>query len=346
MTENGSAGDSVFLRAWDDYENTTIKLTAAPQPGVGRTNFRGEHPRGAAAAGGRDRGDRAGPRLGGRRPRLRPGLRLHRPGRARDGRLLRDGVVPADRRPRAGAEEPGAGLPGPRGERAADRPHQLPRPSTRSPTATSPSTRSAAMVTEQIVLDDGRRRQLDHVHQQGLRRGLDPGQHRHVRPAAPPVVRRRQPRRHHPGRRHRARAGRPHRDRAAQAHHPAELLPLRLGAGRQPDRAGQPGRPAGARPRLAADRLVGGGAGEGPGLGAADHLHVPHARHAAGGGAASEPADRGPRARRGGVGDRARPGRGGRRRPRLRPEGASRSTGCRRAAARPTRWPTPTSCSA
>ena len=31
------------------------------------------------------------------------------------------------------------------------------------------------MVTEQIVLDDGGRRQLDHVHQQGLRRGLDAG---------------------------------------------------------------------------------------------------------------------------------------------------------------------------
>ena len=44
MTENGSAGDSVFLRAWDDYENTTIKLTAAPRPGVGRTNFRASSP--------------------------------------------------------------------------------------------------------------------------------------------------------------------------------------------------------------------------------------------------------------------------------------------------------------
>src|SRR4051795_8454504 len=44
MTENGSAGDSVCLRAWDDYENTTIKLTAAPQPGVGRTNFRASTP--------------------------------------------------------------------------------------------------------------------------------------------------------------------------------------------------------------------------------------------------------------------------------------------------------------
>ncbi len=44
MTENGRSGDSVFLRAWDDYENTTIKLTAASQPGVGRTNFRASTP--------------------------------------------------------------------------------------------------------------------------------------------------------------------------------------------------------------------------------------------------------------------------------------------------------------
>jgi catechol 2,3-dioxygenase len=44
LTENGSAGDSVFLRAWDDYENTTIKLTAARRPGVGRTNFRASTP--------------------------------------------------------------------------------------------------------------------------------------------------------------------------------------------------------------------------------------------------------------------------------------------------------------
>ena len=44
MTENGRSGDSVFLRAWDDYENTTIKLTAAPRPGVGRTNFRASTP--------------------------------------------------------------------------------------------------------------------------------------------------------------------------------------------------------------------------------------------------------------------------------------------------------------
>ncbi|WP_129668772.1 VOC family protein [Phytoactinopolyspora endophytica] len=44
LTENGSAGDSVFLRAFDDYENTTIKLTAHSTSGVGRTNLRAAGP--------------------------------------------------------------------------------------------------------------------------------------------------------------------------------------------------------------------------------------------------------------------------------------------------------------
>ena len=44
LTENGSAGDSVFLRAWDDYENITIKLTAHATSGVGRTNLRAADP--------------------------------------------------------------------------------------------------------------------------------------------------------------------------------------------------------------------------------------------------------------------------------------------------------------
>src|SRR5262245_15122831 len=44
MSENGSAGDSVFLRAWDDYENITIKLTGHTTTGVGRTNLRAAGP--------------------------------------------------------------------------------------------------------------------------------------------------------------------------------------------------------------------------------------------------------------------------------------------------------------
>jgi catechol 2,3-dioxygenase len=44
LTVTGSAGDSVFLHAWDDYEQTTIKLTAHATSGVGRTNLRAASP--------------------------------------------------------------------------------------------------------------------------------------------------------------------------------------------------------------------------------------------------------------------------------------------------------------
>ena len=35
MQECGRKGDSVYLRAWDDYERASLKLTAAKQPGMG-----------------------------------------------------------------------------------------------------------------------------------------------------------------------------------------------------------------------------------------------------------------------------------------------------------------------
>jgi catechol 2,3-dioxygenase len=44
LTQTGEAGDSVFLRAWDDYETTTIKLTGHATSGVGRTNLRAAGP--------------------------------------------------------------------------------------------------------------------------------------------------------------------------------------------------------------------------------------------------------------------------------------------------------------
>ena len=37
-------GDSVYLRGWDDYEHHTLKLTAAPQPGLGHLAFRAQSP--------------------------------------------------------------------------------------------------------------------------------------------------------------------------------------------------------------------------------------------------------------------------------------------------------------
>ena len=34
MSISDVAGDSVYLRAYDDYEHHTLKLTASPQPGM------------------------------------------------------------------------------------------------------------------------------------------------------------------------------------------------------------------------------------------------------------------------------------------------------------------------
>jgi catechol 2,3-dioxygenase len=44
LTQTSTAGDSVYLRAWDDYETTTIKLTGHSTSGVGRTNLRASSP--------------------------------------------------------------------------------------------------------------------------------------------------------------------------------------------------------------------------------------------------------------------------------------------------------------
>jgi catechol 2,3-dioxygenase len=40
LTENGSSGDSVYLRTWDDYEHHSLKLTASQTSGIRRTGLR------------------------------------------------------------------------------------------------------------------------------------------------------------------------------------------------------------------------------------------------------------------------------------------------------------------
>jgi catechol 2,3-dioxygenase len=44
LTENGSSGDSVYLRTWDDYEQHSLKLTGSPAAGIGRTGLRAASP--------------------------------------------------------------------------------------------------------------------------------------------------------------------------------------------------------------------------------------------------------------------------------------------------------------
>jgi catechol 2,3-dioxygenase len=44
MQESARAGDSVYLRGWDDYEHHTLKLTASKKPGIGHFAFRTASP--------------------------------------------------------------------------------------------------------------------------------------------------------------------------------------------------------------------------------------------------------------------------------------------------------------
>jgi catechol 2,3-dioxygenase len=44
MEVSGESGDSVYLRGFGDYERSTVKLTAAAQPGVGHLAYRTQSP--------------------------------------------------------------------------------------------------------------------------------------------------------------------------------------------------------------------------------------------------------------------------------------------------------------
>jgi catechol 2,3-dioxygenase len=44
MTLNGEQGDKVFLRTWDEYEHHTLTLTQSDQPGIRRTHLRAASP--------------------------------------------------------------------------------------------------------------------------------------------------------------------------------------------------------------------------------------------------------------------------------------------------------------
>jgi catechol 2,3-dioxygenase len=44
LTESGREGDSVYLRAWDDYEYHTLKLTASKTTGIAHASYRAASP--------------------------------------------------------------------------------------------------------------------------------------------------------------------------------------------------------------------------------------------------------------------------------------------------------------
>src|SRR5262245_47245840 len=44
MTESGRAGNSLYLRGWDDYERYSLKLTASKTSGMGHVAYRTRSP--------------------------------------------------------------------------------------------------------------------------------------------------------------------------------------------------------------------------------------------------------------------------------------------------------------
>ena len=287
LTESGREGDSAYLRAFDDYEFHTLKLTRAPDDRGRPCRLSDRVARGAGAPGGGDRGDGLRRRLGRRRPRARAGLPVPQPGRPCLRALLRHARVCAAGGRAAGAEEHRAAVSRARRLPAAARP--------REPAGARTWRRSrdfmvgalGSRVTEQIELDNGR---LGGCWFTVNNKSYDIGLHRGPRRRAgrlPPPDLRDRPARGRPARgRHLPRERRAHRDRAAQARDPGHVLPLCLGAGRQPRRGGERRGAADPAAGLEAGDLDRGGAQEGPGLGAArrSRASIPTARRRSTGG--------------------------------------------------------------
>jgi catechol 2,3-dioxygenase-like lactoylglutathione lyase family enzyme len=92
MTISGRKGDSVYLRGWDDYERTSLKLTASNTSGMEHMALRARSQQALAP---RRRAERFGvrDRLDRGRYRSRPGVPLPRPGRPYHRTVLRDRMV-------------------------------------------------------------------------------------------------------------------------------------------------------------------------------------------------------------------------------------------------------------
>ena len=277
-------GDSAYLRAWDDYEFHSLKLT--------RSRHHRRRPRRLPR--------RARPRRSARRVAADRGLGLQDP--SAGPRATSATAAPsASRTPSATSSRstttPSGTSPGPEAERAALKntasaftgaaPRRLDHVNLLAEDVTEfRRFMETCLGSPRHRADPARqrpaRRLLVHRQQQDLRPRLHRGAWRRPWAAAPRHLRHRPARGHPARRRHLPAERRPHRDRPAQARDPGHLLPLRLGAGGQPRRARQRRRAADPRPGLGARGLDRGRPEEGPGLGAQDHRELPHPRHPAG----------------------------------------------------------------
>ena len=253
LTENGTSGDSVYLRTWDDYEHHSLKLTASATSGIGRTGLRAASEEALKRRVAEIEQTWPGRRLAGRRPRHRPHLPVPRSrtvtsssctGRP-SGTGRRVQLKPALKN--QAQAYPGRGC----SVRRLDHVNFL--AARTEPNGRFVCSALGGRVTEQIMLDDGTiSAQWTHFAQKSYdlvytndwtgRHGrlhhiaFATDTREDVLRAADICLDRRGV----------------HRDRAAQARHPADVLPLRLRARREPDRAVQPVRKADLRAGLGA----------------------------------------------------------------------------------------------
>ena len=252
MEEEAREGQSVYLRGWGDYLRYSLKLTESRRRGLGHVALRAWSPEALERRVAAIEADRPRPRLDRRRRRARSGLPLRGPRRppSSSSTTRPSATSPPEHLKPSWRNQPqryvGRGACG-----QAARPRQRPR--RRRPR--EPRVLPGAPRLPAVRADRARRRhragRLDEPLDRRARADLRRRPLRRPRPPAPPRLLGRHargvPARRRPVRRQR----RPDRGRAVEARRRPGLLPLRLRAGRQPDR-GDHRRLLRLRPRLRA----------------------------------------------------------------------------------------------
>ena len=261
LTENGSSGDSVYLRTWDDYEHHSLKLTAAATSGIRRTGLRAASQdalqrrvarieAAGLGVGWQDGDTGIGPTYLFRDPdghelELYWETEWYRPP---------DELAPALKNQAQAYPARGVSV------RRLDHVNYL--AAQTEPNGAFICSALGARVTEQIRLNSGTiSAQWMHFAQKSYDLVYTNDWTGANGAAAPHRVRDRHQGRHPQGRRHLHRPAGVHRDRPAQARNPADLLSLCVRARREPDRAVQPVCPAGLRAGLGDHHLDRGRAG-------------------------------------------------------------------------------------
>ncbi len=283
MTQSGEKGDSVYLRAYDDYERYSLKLTASKTSGLGHVAYRTRSPqalerRAAALKGsGFDLGWSDGD-LGQGRTYLCKDPDDHKIELYYDTEWYRP---PPDQAP---ALKNQAQKFQARGCNVRRLDHWNGLAVDIKANRIFFETYLGFRLTEQIVLNDGSEAA---IWMTATNKSYDfaytRDRHRHEGPLPSHHLRAQFARGGAARGRCLSRKRRVHRNRAAQARHPADFLSLRLRARRQPRRGGECRRPPHPRAGLEADRVDGRRAQEGPSVGVEDHRVLSHPRHADGG---------------------------------------------------------------